>query len=129
MIRLALPALALSVTTAPAQGPAVWISDPRGCAPFAGIGGDGAVFAAMTADTVLLDYEILDSGPRTCRFDTPFDLTPRPGTTEEREALCEFADGAPARTRFEINYLDMSRLQLSQAGETIPLDFRLCPLG
>lgn len=129
MIRIALSALAISATTALAQGPAAWISDPRGCTPFAGIGGDGAVLAAMTADTVLLDFEILESGPRTCRFDTPFDLVPRPGAFEEREATCEHANGTTTRTRFEIGYEDARHLQLSQAGETIPLNFELCPLG
>lgn len=125
---LTLATLAGGALPALAQGPHAWISDPRGCAPYAGVGGDGAARHAMTQESVLLDHEVLEAAAFYCSFATPFRLSGRPGEYEEREAICQHEDGRTVERRLEAHYEAADRITLSASDQTLPLYFQRCPL-
>ncbi len=121
-------ALLAGPANADADGPAIWVSDVRGCAPYEGVGGDGGPFLVMTAETAWLDYELFETPIMACRFDRPVSLEPVAGKTEIRAAHCDYRNGHAYDHGVQLTYEGPTRAVLSVTTFPSPLHFELCRL-
>lgn len=121
--------LSFSALLAPIQAAAddasIWVAGPKGCALVAN--GPDAALGQLGQGDALFDGATMRSLSFACRFDAPFSFVGDDWNIEEREGICNFADGSSERLRFEANYADATHLQINVSAWTMPLDFTRCP--